>query len=156
MTVNDNRRRCRTPPVKSGGSVRDPASRYFAKDLTPRERAAFEAGIALATIYHSLVGLPMPRTAKGRRELERGVASAVLSQPFRKRAVVRLRGKRAGRGPYSYGEIGEADVSAEVWVEYGGWVVRARLGYVRGLRYPLMRIVEVRRSFNSLSRDHSG
>jgi len=57
-----------------------------------------------------------------------------------------LRGRRAGRGPYSYGEIGGGDVSAEVLVEYGGWTVRARLGYVRGLRYPLMRIVEVRRS----------
>jgi hypothetical protein len=132
--------------VRRGSSGRDPASRHFAKGLTPRERAAFEAGIALATIYHSLVGLPMPRTAKGRGELAKGVASAVLSQPFRRRVVVRLRGRRAGRGPYSYGEIGERDVSAEVFVEYGGWVVRARLGYVRSLGYPLMRIVEVRRS----------
>ncbi len=132
--------------MKSGSPVRDPASRFFARGLTPRERAAFEAGIALATIYHSLVGLPMPRTAKGREELARGVASAVLSQPFRRRVLVRLRGRRSGPGPYSYGEIGEGDVSAEVLVEYGGWTVRARLGYVRALRYPLMRIVEVNRS----------
>jgi len=132
--------------VRRGSSGRDPASRYFAEGLTPRERAAFEAGIALATIYHSLIGLPMPRTAKGRKDLAKGVASAVLSQPFRRKVVVRLRGRRDGKGPYSYGEIGERDVSAEVLVEYGGWVVRARLGYVRSLRYPLMRIVEVRRS----------
>jgi hypothetical protein len=132
--------------VRRGSSGRDPASRYFAEGLTPRERAAFEAGIALATIYHSLIGLPMPRTAKGREDLAKGVASAVLSQPFRRRVVVRLRGRRAGKGPYSYGEIGERDVSAEILVEYGGWVVRARLGYVRSLGYPLMRIVEVHRS----------
>jgi len=138
--------------VRRVSSGRDPASRYFAKDLTPRERAAFEAGIALATIYHSLIGLPMPRTARGREALARGVASAVLSQPFRRKVVVRLRGRRAGRGPYSYGEIGEGDVSAEVLVDYGGWTVRARLGYVRGLRYPLMRIVEVGRSRKEVGR----
>jgi hypothetical protein len=138
--------------VRRGSSGRDPASRYFAEGLTPRERAAFEAGIALATIYHSLVGLPMPRTSKGREDLAKGVASAVLSQPFKRKVVVRLRERRAGRGPYSYGEIGERDVSAEVLVEYGGWVVRARLGYVRSLRYPLMRIVEVRRSMKGPGR----
>jgi len=127
-----------------GRTLKDPAARYFAKGVTPRERAAFEAGIALATIYHSLVGLPMPRTSRGREELARGVASSVLAQPFRRSVRVRIRSVRRGRGPYSYGEIGQRDISAEVVVEYAGCAVRARLGYVKGLRYPLMRIVEVR------------
>ncbi len=88
----------------------------------------------------------MPRTAKGREELARGVASAVLSQPFRRKVVVKLRGRKPGRGPYSYGEIREGDVSTDVLVGYGGWTVVERLKYVRGLRYPLMRVVEVGRS----------
>jgi hypothetical protein len=40
------------------GKVEDIARRYFPKDFTDRERAIFEAGIALGALTHSAVGLP--------------------------------------------------------------------------------------------------
>ncbi|MCS7094440.1 MAG: hypothetical protein NZ988_01340 [Thaumarchaeota archaeon] len=129
-------------------SERDPAASRFSSEVTDRERAAFEVGIALATIYHSLVGLPAPATRRGLEELAEGVASAVLSQPFRVEVEVRLRSpRRYGReGPYSYGEIGPSDIYARVRVKYGSADVIGELDFVRELNYPLMRIVEIKRA----------
>lgn len=126
-------------------SSRDPAAAYFSSDVTDRERAAFEAGIALATVYHALVGLPAPRTDGELESLARGVASVVLSQPFRVEVEVRLRRPKGRRrkGPYSYGEIGPSEIYARVKVRYGEAEVVGELGFVRGLNYPLMRIVEI-------------
>ncbi|MEN3047645.1 MAG: dihydroneopterin aldolase family protein [Candidatus Caldarchaeales archaeon] len=124
---------------------RDPAAAYFPRDVTERERAAFEAGIALATVYRALVGLPVPRTDGELEGLARGVASAVLSQPFREEVEVRVRRPRGrrGKGPYSYGEIGPSEVYARVRVRYGEAEVVGELSFVKELNYPLMRIVEI-------------
>jgi hypothetical protein len=122
------------------GKVEDIARRYFPKDFTDRERAIFEAGIALGALTHSAVGLPAVSTVAP--YIEKALAESFMLQPYRREVKVRLR--RIPRGPrlYRYGAVSPENIEAEVVVEYGSARVRARMGYVKELKYPLMYVVE--------------
>lgn len=123
--------------------VRDPARRFFYANLRDSERAAFEAGIALATAYHYLQGMPLPRSRASIRSLLKSLSSALMSQPFRERVNVSLKMTRPRRGVYSYERVGPRNLEVRVVVKYGGCRVWARLGWVEELNYPLMRIEKV-------------
>jgi hypothetical protein len=122
------------------GKVEDIARRYFPKDFTERERAIFEAGIALGALTHSAVGLPAASTVAP--YIEKALAESFMLQPYRREVKVRLR--RIPRRPrlYRYGTVSPENIEAEVVVEYGSARVRARMGYVKELKYPLMYVVE--------------
>jgi hypothetical protein len=122
------------------GKVEDIARRYFPKDFTDRERAIFEAGIALGALTHSAVGLPAASTVAP--YIEKALAKSFMLQPYRREVKVRLR--RIPRRPrlYRYGTVSPENIEAEVVVEYGSARVRARMGYVKELKYPLMYVVE--------------
>jgi hypothetical protein len=122
------------------GKVEDIARRYFPKDFTERERAIFEAGIALGALTHSAVGLPAVSTVAP--YIEKALAESFMLQPYRREVKVRLR--RIPRRPrlYRYGTVSPENIEAEVVVEYGSARVRARMGYVKELKYPLMYVVE--------------
>jgi hypothetical protein len=122
------------------GKVEDIARRYFPKDFTDRERAIFEAGIALGALTHSAVGLPAVSTVAP--YIEKALAESFMLQPYRREVKVRLR--RIPRRPrlYRYGTLSPENIEAEVVVEYGSARVRARMGYVKELKYPLMYVVE--------------
>jgi hypothetical protein len=83
------------------GKVEDIARRYFPKDFTDRERAIFEAGIALGALTHSAVGLPAASTVAP--YIEKALAKSFMLQPYRREVKVRLR--RIPRRPrlYRYG-----------------------------------------------------
>lgn len=123
----------------------DPASRYFAKGLTSSERAAFEAGIALATALHQFVGMPLPRDDRGIRLLERTIERVLLAQPYRSRAEVKVRRTRGKRWPYDYGWLDPRGFSVEISVRYDDAEVRAVLRWIDELEYPLMYIERVKR-----------
>ena len=120
--------------------MEDIARRYFPKDFTDRERAIFEAGIALGALTHSAVGLPAVSTVAP--YIEKALAESFMLQPYRREVKVRLR--RIPRRPrlYRYGTVSPENIEAEVVVEYGSARVRARMGYVKELKYPLMYVVE--------------
>jgi hypothetical protein len=122
------------------GKVEDIARRYFPEDFTDRERAIFEAGIALGALTHSAVGLPAASTVAP--YIEKALAESFMLQPYRREVKVRLR--RIPRRPrlYRYGTVSPENIEAEVVVEYGSARVRARMGYVKELKYPLMYVVE--------------
>jgi len=122
---------------------RDPARRFFYPRLRDSERAAFEAGIALATAYHYLLGLPLPRNRGELGTLLESLGRCFESQPFRERVTVRVRGLRTGRSVYRYGRIDDRVLEVRVVVRYGGCRVSARLGWLEGLKYPLMRIERI-------------
>jgi len=122
------------------GKVEEIARRYFPENFTDRERAIFEAGIALGALTHSAVGLPAVSTVAP--YIEKALAKSFMLQPYRRDVKVRLR--RIPRRPrlYRYGTVSPENVEAEVVVEYGSARVRARMGYVKELKYPLMYVVE--------------
>lgn len=129
-----------------GLDSKDPARRFFAKDLTDRERAAFEAGIALGAALHQFIGIPVSGRPDEVRRLERAMEAAITNQPFKRMARVRIRlRKKAGRGPYGYGALLPGILELEVHVRYGKAFVKACMRSFKELKgYPLMYISEIR------------
>ena len=67
----------------------DSANLYF--NCTDRERAAFEAGIKLGSIYHQFVGAPIG--IANVKYLERAIEESVKIQPFVESVVVNIEKK---------------------------------------------------------------
>lgn len=121
--------------------ARDPTKPYFAGN--DRDRAVFEAGIKLGSIFHQYVGTPLTRESA--RDLEKAIESAARVQPMVEDVRVRIDRKRLrARGPYKYASLTEEMLHAEVTVRVGGALATAVLRYVPELDYPLMYLKEIR------------
>lgn len=121
--------------------MEDPAADYFR--CSDRERAAFEAGIKLGSLYHQFVGTPL--SLRNVEAVEKAMEEGARVQPFVEDVRVRInRRKLKGRGPYKYKSLTGDMLEVEVRVRYGGAVAVCGLRYVDALRYPLMYVGEVR------------
>lgn len=121
--------------------ARDPTGAYFAGN--ERDRAVFEAGVKLGSIYHQYMGTPLTRATAA--DLERAIESATRVQPMVEDARVRIDRKRLRvRGPYRYASLSEDMLHAEVTVRVGRARVTAILRYVPELDYPLMYLKDIR------------
>ena len=125
--------------------TRDPARKFFHKSLSDSERAAFEAGIALATVLHQFQGMPLPPSRRGIKRVEQAIEEAISAQPFRRRVYVKLRGIRRRRGVYGYPYLRPENLQASVEVSYGSSTVVASLRWIRSLNYPLMSIERMKK-----------
>ncbi|MBR4503974.1 MAG: dihydroneopterin aldolase family protein [Candidatus Methanomethylophilaceae archaeon] len=117
------------------------ASAKFA--CSDRERAVFEAGIKMATIYHQFVGTPVNRdTAPG---LEKAISEAIGVQPYVQWADVRIDRSvfPADRDRYSYISLTGDMLDAVVRISLGKWRVTAEMRYDEDLRYPLMYVSSI-------------
>ena len=126
-------------------SASDPAKKWFR--CSDRERAAFEAGIKMGSIYHQYVGAPVNETNV--EALERAIEAGARVQPFVEDVRVRIdRSKvKAKRGaPYRYYSVTGDMLDVWIRVRYNGVVAECVMKYVPELRYPLMRITELRES----------
>lgn len=108
-----------------------------------RERALFEAGIKMGTLYHQFVGMPV--SASSVSGLERTMADAIRVQPYVEDAVVRIR-----RDPipqegdeYSYTSLTGDMIDAVITVRVGESEVVAEIRYDEDLAYPLMYVSKV-------------
>jgi hypothetical protein len=122
---------------------RDVASKYFSPKVSDRERAAFEAGIALGMVIHQFSGIPI-RFAEEVKLLEKVIEYAIMSQPFKKKATVKINVDLPSNGnPYNYSTLRSRNLDVLVVVEYGKAVVKARLQYIPELDYTLAYIEDV-------------
>ncbi len=112
------------------------ADKYF--DCTDRERAAFEAGIKLGTIYHQFVGTPISR--ENVEFLERAIAEGTKIQPFVEDASVRISRDELKRktGEFEYVSLTGNMLTVRLSVKYKGVVVKAGMKYIPEIKYPLM------------------
>lgn len=112
---------------------------------TDRERALFEAGIKMGTVYHQFVGTPVSSATVG--SLERTISEAIMVQPYVEDAVVRIDRSRipGGEGTYEYASLGGDMIDAVIKVRVGESRVTAEMRYDEELRYPLMFISSVER-----------
>lgn len=119
------------------------ASRF---NCTVRERACYEAGIKMATIYHQFVGSPV--NLSNVASLERSIADAIKVQPYVKDAVVRIdRGAFIEDGDrYSYLSLTGDMIDAVVTIEIEDVILTSEMRYDRELGYPLMFISDIRES----------
>lgn len=124
--------------------MEDAARRYFSSKVTDRDRAVFEAGVALGMVIHQFTGVPV-RFREEVELLEKVIEYAVKSQPFKREARVRIGidGLEDSREPYRYTTLKSRNMDVEVVVEYGGAVVRARLRYIPELDYTLAYIEDI-------------
>jgi len=123
-------------------AMMDPAKRYFTSKIGDRERAIFEAGIALSTILHLMHGMPLPRSRSALRMLERAVEKVIETQPYRRRVRIRIFPHVRG-GVYGYDVARGENLYASVEVRYGSSVVVGELRWIKRLGYPLMYIKDV-------------
>ncbi|MEM4573820.1 MAG: dihydroneopterin aldolase family protein [Candidatus Caldarchaeum sp.] len=127
--------------VKIRNTMTDPAKKFFPPDFTDRERAIFEAGIALGSLFHSMLGLPA--TASTKKSLEKAFMDSFSLQPFRKSVKIKLRKLPGKKGIYGYGSVLPDNIEASVTVAYGAASVDASVRYVSSLKYPLMYVSKV-------------
>ena len=110
---------------------------------TRRERAVFEAGIKMGTIYHQFVGTPFnTETVDG---LERMIERTIGVQPYVTEVSVSIDRSVFSRGDdtYSYVSLTGEMIDAKVTIEMDGSRVTAEMRYDPELDYPLMFISSV-------------
>ncbi|MCC6052741.1 MAG: dihydroneopterin aldolase family protein [Desulfurococcaceae archaeon] len=123
--------------------MEDPAAKFFSPEVTSRDRAVFEAGIAIGTAIHQFTGTPL-RKPEDARVLEEAIKRALLAQPFRERVEVKINYEPPStEGPYSYSTLRARNMDLLVVVKYGSWRVTARLKYIRELDYTLAYIEDI-------------
>lgn len=123
--------------------IQDPANKFFSPKVTPRDRAVFEAGIALGMVIHQFNGVPV-RRSEDLEVLAEAIRRAVLAQPFRTNATVKLKTNlKEGGGPYDYVTIKTRDMEVCVETEYNGVWVKACLKHIDELDFNLAYIEDI-------------
>ncbi len=117
------------------------ADSYFS--CSDRERAAFEAGVKLGTIYHQFVGVPL--STKNVDTLEKAIEAGSKVQPFVEQVKVKIdREKlRSKHGVYDYVSLTGDMLDVSLLVRYGTARARASMKYIKEMNYPLMFIEEI-------------
>ncbi|MBQ6548256.1 MAG: dihydroneopterin aldolase family protein [Candidatus Methanomethylophilaceae archaeon] len=116
------------------------ASRF---NCTPRERACYEAGIKMGTIYHQFVGTPV--SLANVDDLEHSIENAIKVQPFVVDAKVRIdRARFVKDGDrYSYMSLTGEMIDAVVTIELDGVRLTSEMRYDAEMGYPLMFISKI-------------
>ncbi|MBQ8178888.1 MAG: dihydroneopterin aldolase family protein [Candidatus Methanomethylophilaceae archaeon] len=110
---------------------------------TTRERAVFEAGIKMGTIYHQFVGTPFNTDTV--TDLEDLIGRTIGVQPYVESAVVRIDRSVFNRGDdtYSYVSLTGDMIDAVVRIRIGDTVVTSEMRYDPELDYPLMYVSSI-------------
>jgi hypothetical protein len=118
--------------------MHDPAEPHF--NCTDRERAIFEAGIKLGTIYHQYVGVPI--NLSNLDSLANAIRESVLVQPFVSGAEVKIDPEmvKKRQGVYKYITLAGEMLDVKIEIKYKKEKVVARLNYIPDMAYPLMYI----------------
>lgn len=120
------------------------AERFF--KCSESERAAFEAGIKLGTIYHQFIGTPI--STRNVDLLERTIAEGTKIQPFVKDAEVHIEREklRSKRGEFDYDSLSGEMLSVRLEIAYGDVQLTAKMENIPEIHYPLMYIEKISRS----------
>ena len=107
-----------------------------------KERACFEAGIKMGTIYHQFVGTPF--SLANVSQLEKAMEDAIRVQPYVSDVRIRIstEGLAKDGDTYSYKSLTGEMIDAIVTIDLDGTVVKAEMRYDAELGYPLMFISE--------------
>ena len=121
-------------------AMQDPAALYF--KCSDRERAIFEAGIKLGTIYHQYVGAPL--NVSNVESLENAISASAKVQPFVEDAVVKIDKDLLSKkqGIYKYLTLGGEMMNVTITIKYNSERIKAKLRYVPEMDYPLMYVEE--------------
>ena len=110
--------------------------KYF-KNLTDRERAIFEGGISLATIYHQFVGTPVSKYNKNL--LERAIEESIKNQPcvYDVRVKINYNEER-------YIDLRGEMLDVELKIKVNDVIATFKLEFIEDLNYPLMYVKDIK------------
>ncbi len=113
----------------------DAANRF---NCSVKERAIFESGIKLATIYHQFVGTPVNPTSV--EPLELAIEESILAQPYVSDVEVYIDRTRFSMGgdEYNYLSLTGDMIDAKVTIRIDDVIVVSEMRYDEELKYPLM------------------
>lgn len=117
------------------------SEKYF--ECSDSERAAFEAGIKLGTIYHQYVGVPV--SAENVETLEKAMEAGSMVQPFVEGVKVRIDRSRLKEkvGQFDYVSLTGEMLDVELRIDYKGSKVDAGMKFAKEMNYPLMFVKRV-------------
>ncbi len=120
----------------------DPASKYF--NCNDRERAVFEAGIKLGTIYHQFIGTPV--SASNIDILEKAIEESIKIQPFVYDVKVRINRQiiKKKKGIYKYKTLTGDMLNIELKIKYNNVIAICKMEYIKEMNYPLMYVVDIK------------
>ncbi|MDH5816393.1 MAG: dihydroneopterin aldolase family protein [Candidatus Nezhaarchaeota archaeon] len=126
--------------------LEDPAKRFFHPSISDKERAIFEAGVALGALYHQFLGIPIAKREEVLQAVKDAIEKTMMLQPFREKVEVSfnldaIKGKASN--PYDYSLLRGEAIDVKVVVRYGSVRVKARMRYVEDLNFNLMYIEDV-------------
>lgn len=116
--------------------------KYF-QNITPRERAIFEAAITMGALFHQFIGTPV--SIKTAKLLERVIEESMELQPCIRKMEVKIDKKTLdeAKNGYEYLSLTGNMLDVKVVSEYDDVRVVVRLRYVEELHYPLMYVESV-------------
>jgi len=121
----------------------DPTKKYFPSNFSKRERAVFECGIALATIYHAFTGIPIKYDEEEIKRVEKVIENSIMAQPFREDVKVKIKPPKIDKKIFPYFVLRGRYIEAEVSINYLGTKVFGRMEYKEDLDYTLMYIKKI-------------
>jgi len=119
------------------------ADSHFA--CSDSERASFEAGVKLGTIYHQFVGVPL--SVENVETLEKAIEAGSKVQPFVQDVRVKIdrSNLKRKRGQYDYVSLTGDMLDVTLVVKYKTATVRASMKLIKEMNYPLMYIEEIKK-----------
>jgi hypothetical protein len=122
----------------------DKADKYF--NCSDSERAAFEAGIKLGTVYHQFVGAPISQNNV--EVMEKAIAEGAKVQPFVKDAKVKIDRSRLREKSteFDYLTLTGDMLDVTLIVKFRDVEVVCEMKHIKEMDYPLMFIKEVKRA----------
>jgi len=110
--------------------------------VTPRDNAAFEAGIKLGALYHQFVGAPV--SLKTAESLEKAISESISVQPFVKSISVSIDRQmiRDNLSTFGYTELKGPMLKVDAVIKHEGYEASVGLEFKNG--YPLMFIKDIR------------
>jgi hypothetical protein len=127
--------------TREGGVTLDVASNYF--KCSDSERAAFEAGIKLGTIYHQFVGTPI--SSENVKALETAIEEGSKIQPFVENVsvVIDKATMRKKSSEYDYQTLTGNMLQVSLRIKYKDVTVICEMRNISEINYPLMYIKKV-------------
>lgn len=121
----------------------DESDRYFS--CTDSERAAFEAGIKLGTVYHQFVGAPISKNNV--EVMEKSISEGAKVQPFVKDAQVKIDRSRLKEKntEFDYLTLTGDMLDVRLVIKFRDVEVVCEMKHIKEMDYPLMYVKEVKR-----------
>ena len=117
------------------------AAKFFS--CSERERALFETGIKMGTIYHQFVGTPVDIDTVD--TLENAIEKSILVQPFVEEVKITIDRKyfNKERDRYGYISLEGKMIIAYIKIIINNTTVTAEMKYIEEFDYPLMFITNI-------------